>query len=253
MQDIKKRMTDYWSRRAEGFSSLRLRELQGEKHDLWLAELKKYISMDRPLRILDLGTGTGFFAFLLAAQGHEVTGIDLTPDMIREAERTAEALGIEASFYVMDAEQPAFAPGSFDALVTRNLTWGLPHLAQAYEAWHDLLKPGGVLVNFDADYCREKEPETLPADHAHKSIAPGLMKEYEAFKEELRPGQKPRPVWTGRYGRGFTRSRMNFTIPRRFLHLRLLHRRNGYEYGHRIRAGEYRLLDEPGTGLFRGK
>ena len=195
MQDIKKRMTDYWSRRAEGFSSLRLRELQGEKHDLWLAELKKYIPVDRPLRILDLGTGTGFFAFLLAAQGHEVTGIDLTPDMIREAERTAEALGIEASFYVMDAEQPAFAPGSFDVLVTRNLTWGLPHLAQAYEAWHDLLKPGGVLVNFDADYCREKEPEALPADHAHKSIAPGLMKEYEAFKEELRPGQKPRPVW----------------------------------------------------------
>ena len=119
MQDIKKRMTDYWSRRAEGFSSLRLRELQGEKHDLWLAELKKYIPMDRPLRILDLGTGTGFFAFLLAAQGHEVTGIDLTPDMIREAERRNPrrrywlcrcACGLRQMPPPMPAERPAAPP-----------------------------------------------------------------------------------------------------------------------------------------------
>ena len=31
----------------------------------------------------------------------------------------------------MDAEKPDFAPHSFDVLVTRNLTWGLPHLAEA--------------------------------------------------------------------------------------------------------------------------
>lgn len=118
--------------------------------------------------ILDLGTG--FFCFLLGTKGHSVTRIDLTDDMIAEAKRTAEILGIPADFHVMDAEKPSFKPGTFDALVTRNLTWGLPHLETAYQNWHTLLKPGGILINFHADYCRKKNDTPLPEKHARKGI-----------------------------------------------------------------------------------
>ena len=121
--EVKQRISNYWTQRAEGFAAQRLREFAGEKHDLWLAEFRKYLPEKKGLRILDLGTGTGFFAFLLSAEGHCVTGIDLTPDMIGEARRTSALLGIPADFYVMDAERPAFPKGSFDALVTRNPTW----------------------------------------------------------------------------------------------------------------------------------
>ncbi|HIQ98096.1 MAG TPA: class I SAM-dependent methyltransferase [Candidatus Scybalocola faecavium] len=195
MEALKQRMTDYWSQRVESFSALRLKELEGNKHLLWLDEMKKYIPMDRKLKILDVGTGTGFFAFLLADQGHDVTGIDLTPDMIREAQRMSKALGIPADFYVMDAEMPDFPPGSFDVIVSRNLTWALPHMDRAYQAWRRLLKKDGVLINFDGDYCREKEPRVLPAHHAHTDIAPDLMDEYEHLKEELKDSQQPRPQW----------------------------------------------------------
>lgn len=195
MEPIKKRMTDYWTERAPSFSDLRMREYSSPMRRRWMAEFEKHIRMDTPLRILDLGTGTGFFCFLLGAQGHQVTGIDLTEEMISEAKRTGEALNIPAAFSVMDAEAPDFAPGSFDVLVTRNLTWGLPHLENAYQNWHKLLKPGGILVNFDADYCREKNEQPLPENHAHKGIPDRMKQEYEAFKAELRPGQQPRPMW----------------------------------------------------------
>jgi SAM-dependent methyltransferase len=115
--------------------------------------------------------------------------------MILHARQSADVLKIPVDFCVMDAEKPDFAPGSFDALVTRNLTWGLPHLPEAYRNWFDLLKPGGVLINFDADYCREKKAEALPENHAHKGIAPELSQEYENFKNALRPVQQPRPQW----------------------------------------------------------
>lgn len=164
-------------------------------HERWMAEFRKYLPMDKSLRILDLGTGTGFFAFLLGAEGHYVTGIDLTEEMLLQAKKSGEILKIPADFFVMDAEKPDFAPGSFDALVTRNLTWGLPHLQEAYRNWYDLLKPGGVLINFDADYCREKKVEVLPENHAHKGIAPALTQEYERFKDTLRPVQQARPQW----------------------------------------------------------
>ena len=95
----------------------------------------------------------------------------------------------------MDGEAPELPPHVFDVIVTRKLTWTLPHLDLAYRNWHRLLKPGGVLVNFDADYCREKEERPLPAHHAHQDIAAELLGEYESMKAQLRPMQRPRPQW----------------------------------------------------------
>lgn len=195
MEPLKTTVTDYWSQRVEQFSALRLQELQDEKHLLWLEELEQRLPHRGPLKILDIGTGTGFFAFLLAARGHQVTGIDLTPEMIQEAKRVSGLLGISAEFFVMDGENPTFPAGSFDGIVTRNLTWNLPHLPRAYAKWHQLLKPGGVLINFDADYCRESDAATLPANHAHKGIGAELMRNYAHMKDMLRPTQQPRPNW----------------------------------------------------------
>lgn len=43
----------------------------------------------------------------------------------------------------MDAEAPSFAPGSFDAVISRNLTWTLPNLERAYRAWANCCVPAG--------------------------------------------------------------------------------------------------------------
>ena len=221
MEVIKQRITRYWSRRADAFQTQRLREFENEKHARWLAELGRYVSDARPLKVLDLGTGTGFFACVLAAKGHEVTGIDLTPEMIQRARETAGILGLDAAFEVMDAEQPRFEPERFDLLITRNLTWTLPHLEKAYRAWYKLLKPGGVLINFDADYCRAleegQEEVPLPDNHAHKLVDPALQKENDEISMELYAYQLPRPQWDVQLliAAGFERVNVDMGVYRR--------------------------------------
>ena len=198
MDPLKQRITEYWSQRADAFFDLRLRELSSPMRERWLAEFRRYLPEGKPLRILDLGTGTGFFAFILAAEGHDVVGIDLTEHMIEKARETAEILQLPVEFRLMDAEQPDFEEASFDALVTRNLTWTLPHLQSAYHEWYHLLKPGGVLINFDADYSAALEAEEereLPADHAHKLVPAALKAENEAITMEIGAYQQPRPQW----------------------------------------------------------
>lgn len=178
MTVLKKRITHYWSIRARAFADQRLRELDSPKARRWLEEIVPKLpesADNKPLRVLDVGAGTGFFTFLLSPLGHEVVGIDLTPAMIAKAKELARHLNISAEFFVMDAEAPSFAPGSFDAVISRNLTWTLPNLERAYRAWAKLLRPGGVLINFDADYCREHCDE-LPNLHAHKDISPACWR-----------------------------------------------------------------------------
>lgn len=197
---VKSHLVDYWGERAEDFAELHNKELASPKRDAWLAEILPCLPQapeGRRLRILDVGCGSGFIALILADLGHEVRGIDLTPEMIAEARAEAARVGSTATFELRDAEDTGLAPGSFDVIVTRNLTWALPHLAHAYAHWHELLAPGGVLVNFDGDYAHERPLRELevPAENAHADISRSLAREYEHIKEHLVAEQKPRPAW----------------------------------------------------------
>src|SRR3712207_6686133 len=53
---------------------------------------------ERPLKLLDLGCGTGKHDFCLAAKGYSVTGVDLSATMIEEAKRAGSANKVESDF-----------------------------------------------------------------------------------------------------------------------------------------------------------
>ena len=62
--DITKRIESYWDKRSDAFNELRLQELKSPNAKAWHALLAQHIPLERPIRILDVGTGTGFFYFL---------------------------------------------------------------------------------------------------------------------------------------------------------------------------------------------
>ena len=102
--------------------------------------------------MLEVGTGPGFFAILLREIGYDVTAIDLTPAMLAEAKKNAGEFAGKICWMEMNAEALDFADASFDVVVSRNLTWNLPHPDKAYAEWTRVLKPGGLLLNFDANW-----------------------------------------------------------------------------------------------------
>jgi 2-polyprenyl-3-methyl-5-hydroxy-6-metoxy-1,4-benzoquinol methylase len=53
--------------------------------------------------VLDLACGTGRMALRLAAQGHQVTGVDVVPEMIARARQKAAERGVSVEWVVADA------------------------------------------------------------------------------------------------------------------------------------------------------
>jgi len=96
--------------------------------------------------ILDIGCGTGSLSMVSAGLGHKVSGIDLSPAMIKLAQAKAAAQGYQIHFQVMDAAFPKFAPQQFDVVMCRHILWALPEPKQVLQRWAEFLKPKGRLI-----------------------------------------------------------------------------------------------------------
>lgn len=144
----------YWDNRAAGYSQVNQLELNTDQRQIWQNELVCQIKrhFQKKPHILEVGTGPGFFAIILAEAGYSVTAVDYTPAMLLQAKANAGILAEKITFLEMDAEALTFPDGRFDVVLSRNLTWNLPHPKQAYREWARVLAPGGLLLNFDANW-----------------------------------------------------------------------------------------------------
>lgn len=195
--ETKKRITSYWSKRSDSFFDQRKEELKDGLAARWLDEISLWLPKGKKLKVLDVGCGAGFFSVLLAREGHHVTGIDLTEDMIRCAKELAAEEKVVCEFLCMDAEKPEFPDETFDLVIARNLTWTLPNPELAYGQWVRVLKTGGILLNFDADLRKSdfSDDEGLPPEHAHHKVSSELKSECEEIRKSLSINEQPRPFW----------------------------------------------------------
>ena len=199
---MEQRVKKYWTQRSHDFGIVRKNELENEMGQRWLHEIQRFLPEGRNLNILDVGTGTGFFAVLLAQEGHRVQGIDLTPAMLEEAAALTRARRLDIVFRHMDAQSLSYDDESFDVVISRNLTWTLPNPEKAYQEWFRVLRPGGVLLNFDANYGQHIRSEStqnasVAADspYGHVGVTCEMARENADITLSMNISREIRPAW----------------------------------------------------------
>src|ERR671924_30569 len=88
-------------------------------------------------RVLDVATGHGITALAAARRWCDVTGIDYVPALIVRACERAAADRLTVDFREGDAEDLAFADGSFDVVLS---TFGVMFTADQEQAARELLR-----------------------------------------------------------------------------------------------------------------
>lgn len=152
---------EYWTSRTIGYSRVNEEELSTEQKNKWLNAITSHFPEKKEsLKILDMGTGPGFFAIILAQAGFDVTAADCTASMLERAKVNAGVYKDQISWVLSDAHKTELKEEAFDVVVSRNVTWNLEKPELAYKEWLRILKKGGILLNFDANWYRYLFDET---------------------------------------------------------------------------------------------
>ena len=99
-------------------------------------------------RSLEIGAGTGYFTLNLLQAGvvEEATCTDISPGMLGTLTRNAHRLGLSVRAARADAESLPFADESFDLVVGHAVLHHLPDLHAAFDEFHRVLAPGGMIA-----------------------------------------------------------------------------------------------------------
>jgi ubiquinone/menaquinone biosynthesis C-methylase UbiE len=123
-----------------------------------LQELKKLgverIGVGPGARVLEVGCGFGLQTLRLArrvAPDGSVAGCDLSADFLAEAQRRAQAAGLDIAFTQARAEALPYAEHAFEVLWAERVLIYVPDVRQAVSEMRRVLRPGGRAALIEPD------------------------------------------------------------------------------------------------------
>lgn len=132
-----------WDRSAPGYD----RQMAFFER-VWFAGGREWLAERAQGRVLLVGVGTGR-DLEHVAPGVEVSGIDLSPQMLALARRRAADLGRAVDLREGDASRLPWGPCSFDTVVVTLCLCSVPDPRGALTEAHRVLVPGGRLLLLD--------------------------------------------------------------------------------------------------------
>jgi S-adenosylmethionine-dependent methyltransferase len=108
-------------------------------------------TLSGPLRVIDVGGGDGADCLPLAAEGHDVTVLDVAPELLAQARRAAEERGLagvrtvlaDLDDLVRGAGEPSL--GTFDVVLCHNVLQYRADVPATVRFLASLARPGGVV------------------------------------------------------------------------------------------------------------
>ena len=144
--------------------------MRGVPYRRWAQYLHQILDRRKltPRRILDLACGTGNVAEILAGEGYEVVGADISAPMIEQAQKKAAKRGLKIEYVVQDAAELTLEGGPFDLCVSLfdslNYVLDLGQLERALHRVFAHLRPGGLLI-FDINSAYALENNFFDQDN----------------------------------------------------------------------------------------
>lgn len=156
----------------------------------------------KPLRLLDIACGQGYFSFLAAGMGYKVTGVDISHELIEVAVQKSKALQTQTkapkdalpSFEVMSASKLARLNDSdFSCAISVLAMQNIKELDQAFaEAKRVLIKDGTFIfiINHPAFRIPQYSDWVFDTTKMQQSRAVAKYMQEATIEIDMNPGQR---------------------------------------------------------------
>lgn len=211
-------IVSYWNGRARTYSNGVRGELGDARREYWESVIgdatadvmRACDAQGRPPLVLDLGCGPGFFSILFAKRGCLVHAVDSSPEMLSQARTNVSAARMQGrvTFRQHDISTLSCPDDMYDLAVGRNVTWLMRDPEGAYAEWLRVLRPGGKLLMFDANWYqylvdpqvdaarrRDQESNVLEGWDEDAQATSDEEKRCEEIATHLPLTYKVRPAW----------------------------------------------------------
>ena len=123
-----------------------------------LSRIVQDLPDDRPLRVIEIGAGTGATTEIvfaeLASKNLTYTYTDISAGFFAEAERNFAGNGIDIEYLALDIENDpqtqGFEDGTYDIVIAANVLHATRNLLETLANCRKLLAPGGVLIALES-------------------------------------------------------------------------------------------------------
>lgn len=111
----------------------------------YLRILEPHINVNASTKILEVGTGTGWFPLLCRKHGLNCKGLEISPQLIEFAHKVGKTYGIEPHIELGNLEDTDIGSSEYDVIIVSSVFEHVEYWQRGLEKVYRALKSGGVV------------------------------------------------------------------------------------------------------------
>ena len=120
-------------------------EVKEEQYRQMLRYVEKFKKIDAGTKILEIGTGTGWFPILCMTKGLQCKGLEISPQLIEYARQEGAKFGVVPDIELGNLEESDLGASQYDVVMCSSVFEHVEHWRKGLEKVFRALRPGGIL------------------------------------------------------------------------------------------------------------
>jgi SAM-dependent methyltransferase len=116
-----------------------------EQFESYMRCVRRFKRMDAGTKMLEVGTGLGWFPLLCKRKGLSCKGLEISPALIEHARQLGREYGIEPDIELGNIEENDIGRALYDVIIAASVFEHVEHWRPGLRKVFEALKPGGVL------------------------------------------------------------------------------------------------------------
>jgi SAM-dependent methyltransferase len=125
----------------------------------WLARIRRFIKITLEMKIMEVGTGIGWFPVLCSLNGISCKGMEISPQLVACGKEFGRRYGVETDIELGNIEEKDIGQGQYEAIVAWSVFEHVEFWQKGLENIYRALKLGGVFFFYSTNKLSLKSGE----------------------------------------------------------------------------------------------